>query len=458
MPTSSIKLQDVLRQIDGKTAELAALRPVNPEYEARLWEKFRLEWNYASNHIEGNTLTYGETKLLLIFDQLPTEPHTLREVEEMKAYDVAVALVREWAAEPDRELTEADIRALNETNLVRPFWKEALTPDGQPTRRLISIGEYKQHPNSMRLANGEMFDYTAPGDVPRKMGELMNWYRTEGQELHPAMTAALLHYRFVRIHPFDDGNGRISRLLLNYHLLRKKLPPVIIKSDDKRNYLFALQKADAGNQEAFCVYVAEQALWSLDLSIKAAKGESVEETGDWEKGVKLLLRNAESKGQKQKLDKAGREERLAKWLEHNIPILKGAFRQYFEPFNPFFEKAECSAYLLHHTADIPIATTLNDDKPDWIDYSKGIINGRYQPKITLSYYFEGFEYPSADALATLDKPEIDLQVMADNIFFGDKTLPISSMMILSNSDLEPIRVKAVIFKKEIETLLNDHEG
>jgi len=456
MPTSNTKLQEILLQVDAKTIELATLLPMKPEDEARLWEKFRLEWNYASNHIEGNTLTYQETELLLKFDQLPTKPHTLREVEEMKAHDVAVALVKQWAADSGRELSEADIRALNETILVRPFWKEALTPDGQPTRRLISVGEYKKHPNSVRLPNGEMFHYSAPGDVPREMSELIEWYRTKGQNLHPAVTAALLHYRFVCIHPFDDGNGRISRLLLNYHLLRKNLPPVIIKSEDKRNYLFALQKADAGDLDAFCTYVAEQALWSLELSIKAAKEESVEEKGDWKKGVALLLRDAGAKRQEQKLNKAAREERLAKWLEHNVPILKDAFRQYFEPFNPFFEKAGCSAYLLHQAIDI--ATILDDEKPAWIDYSKGIINGRYHPKITLSYYFEGFEYPNADALATLDKPEIDLQVMEDKIYFEDKTLPISSTMILGNSDLEPIRVKAVMFKKEIETLLKDHEG
>lgn len=456
MSTSSKNLQLVLQQVDARAAELAGLQPMKPEYKTRLWDKYRLEWNHNSNHLEGNTLTYQETELLLKFDQLPTEPHTLREVEEMKAHDVAVALVRQWATEPERELSEADIRALNKTILVRPFWKDALTPDGQPTRHLISIGTYKEHPNSVRLPNGEVFHYTAPGDVPREMGELIAWYRAEGQSLHPAVTAALLHYRFVCIHPFDDGNGRISRLLLNYHLLRNDLPPVVIKTEDKRNYLFALQKADAGDREAFCVYVAEQLLWSLELAIKAAKGESVEEKGDWEKGVKLLLRDAEAKRQEQKLDKSVREERLAKWLEHNVPILKNAFCQYFEPFNPFFEEAGCSAYLLHHAIDV--ATGLDDGKPEWTGLSKGIINGRYRPQITLSYYFEGFKYPNANALLTLEKPEISLQITEDKIFFEDKTWLISPTMILDNSELEPIRVQAAMFKKQIEVLLEDREG
>lgn len=291
MPASKDKLETTLHQVDLKTAELAALIPIKPADSDRLWKKFRLEWNYNSNHIEGNTLTYSETELLLIFDQTPAEPHTLRELEEMKAHDVAVALIRQWAADPERELSEADIRSLNETILVRPFWKEAVTPDGQSTRRLISVGEYKKQPNSVRLPNGEMFHYTAPEEVKREMGELIDWYRTEGGKDHPVVTAALLHYRFVRVHPFDDGNGRISRLLLNYHLLRNELPPIVIKSADKQNYLFALQRADVGDLDAFCTYVAEQLHWSLELSIKAAKGESVEEVGDWEKEVELILKN-----------------------------------------------------------------------------------------------------------------------------------------------------------------------
>lgn len=257
-----------------------------------MWKKFRLEWNYNSNHIEGNTLTYQETELYLIFDQTPTNPHTGRELEEMKAHDVAVELIRQWASDPNRQLTEADIRELNKTILVRPFWKDAETSDGQKTRRQIQIGEYKQHPNHVRLPNNEIFRYAEPADVPQKMGELLEWYRTEGSNLHPIITAALLHYRFVRIHPFDDGNGRISRLLLNYHLLRNNLPPLVIKSADKQNYLFALQKADVGDLDAFCIYVAEQLLWSLDLSIKAAKGESIEEIGDWEKELALLEKSS----------------------------------------------------------------------------------------------------------------------------------------------------------------------
>ena len=118
----------------------------------------------------------------------------------------------------------------------------------------------------------------------------MEWFHQQEEEdkLPPVELAALLHYKFVCIHPFDDGNGRISRLLMNYVLLRHGLTPIIIKSADKKNYLYALHQADAGDLDAFIHYIAEQQKWSLEISIKAAKGESIDEPGDLEKRLTRL--------------------------------------------------------------------------------------------------------------------------------------------------------------------------
>ncbi|MCB9307813.1 MAG: Fic family protein [Lewinellaceae bacterium] len=288
-------MEHLLETINEKKAVLDELGPLKQEDSERLWKKFRLEWNYNSNHIEGNTLTYRETELMLIFEQAPIGVHTVREIEEMTAHDTAVSLIREWADNDSRELAESDIRNLNRILLVRPFWKEAITPDGLPTRRLISIGDYKQHPNSVRLSNGELFHYASPEETRPKMQELMAWYHKESSEVHPVIAAARLHYDFIRIHPFDDGNGRIARLLMNYHLLKQGYPPVVIKSANKNEYLAALQRADVGDLKAFVDYIATQVIWSIDLSISAAKGEEIEEQGDWEKELEVLIKSSQSK-------------------------------------------------------------------------------------------------------------------------------------------------------------------
>lgn len=282
---------NTFKRIDELAEELRSLQPMKDEYRKRLDKKFRLEFNYNSNHIEGNTLTYGHTELLLIFDKVSGD-YEAREIEEMKAHDVALDMVKELANDKERDLTENFIRQTNELILVRPFWKEALTPDGQSTRRLIEPGSYKKFPNSVRLANGEMFDYASPEETPAMMTELIDFYRSN-KDKHPIYQAAMLHYKFVRIHPFDDGNGRVSRLLMNYIMYKHDLPPIIIKSNDKKGYITALNKADTGDIDAFISYIAEQAVWSLDISIRAARGENIDEKGDLDKEIDILKKNVE---------------------------------------------------------------------------------------------------------------------------------------------------------------------
>ena len=166
-----------------------------------------------------------------------------------------------------------------------------MTADGQPTRRKIQVGEYKEHANSVRLQNGEIFHYASVIETPMKMQELMSWYNQQKTVLHPVQLAAEFHHKFVLIHPFDDGNGRIARLIVNYMLLRRGYPPIIIKSVDKKNYLLALDKADTGDLAAFIIYIGDQLAWTLDLYISAAKGEAIEEDGDWNKKLELLKKD-----------------------------------------------------------------------------------------------------------------------------------------------------------------------
>ncbi|MBK8195770.1 MAG: hypothetical protein IPK76_22170 [Lewinellaceae bacterium] len=157
MTKSAENLQRLLKEVDERKKELDALRPMRREDEERLWKKLRLEWNYNSNHLEGNTLTYQETKSLLFKELSPDNTRTMREIDEMRAHDLAIEVIKNLAADATRELSQVDIRNLNKIILVKPFWKEAITPDGQSVRRLITVGEYKKHPNSVRLANRRDF-------------------------------------------------------------------------------------------------------------------------------------------------------------------------------------------------------------------------------------------------------------------------------------------------------------
>lgn len=192
-----------------------SLQPLKPEDLKRWNDKFKLEFNYNSNHLEGNTLTYGQTKLLLMFGETSGNA-SLKDYEEMKAHNVGLEMIKQEAQDKERPLTESFIRELNRTILVQDYWKNAKTPDGQDIRMQIKVGEYKSRPNSVLTATGEVFSYASPEETPAFMTSLVDWYNLEADKgiLTPVELAALLHYRYIRIHPFEDGNGRIARLLV----------------------------------------------------------------------------------------------------------------------------------------------------------------------------------------------------------------------------------------------------
>ncbi len=260
-------LPDDLRAL---TAQWQAVQPLPQDHEQRLWQRLRIEWNYNSNHIEGNTLTYGETLLLLIHGRTRGE-HLLREYEEMRGHDVAIELVRTLAQDV-RQLTEGDIRDLNRIVLKEGFWRVAQTPEGEPTRKWIEPGQYKTQPNHVLTATGEFFQFATPQETPARMAEFVRWLSqslaTASQTL--PLLLAQLHHEFIRIHPFDDGNGRVVRLLMNFVLMRVGLLPLVVKSQDRSRYLAVIAQADAGDLVPLSEFLAAALDWSLRLGLEAA--------------------------------------------------------------------------------------------------------------------------------------------------------------------------------------------
>ena len=99
------------------------------------------------------------------------------------------------------------------------------------------------------------------------------------------------HNRFLAIHPFDDGNGRTARLLANFALLlRRRLPPIVIKAEDRDRYIEGLENADLGNIIPLATFIVKNTLWTLDLAIRAANGESIEDAKDIDKELAVFVR------------------------------------------------------------------------------------------------------------------------------------------------------------------------
>ena len=134
---------------------------------------------------------------------------------------------------------------LHKVLLKEPYEVNAITSDGQPTRRPIAIGAYKTQPNNVRTSTGEIYHYTSPEQVKPAMSDLIDWYRrTENEDEHPIIIAATFHYRFVRIHPFDDGNGRMARLLMNMILIKHGYTVAIIPIEEREQYIKTLEQVD----------------------------------------------------------------------------------------------------------------------------------------------------------------------------------------------------------------------
>lgn len=365
-------------------AELDSLRPLSREQELRIMQKFRLDWNYHSNRIEGNSLTYGETKALIMFG-LTAQGKPLKDHIEIEGHNEAI----EWILDivkGDYPLTESFIREVHTLLLKESYTVDAITAEGLPTKKRVEIGRYKSQPNHVLTNTGEIFRFATPEETPAMMGELVEWYRERmnSASVNPILLAAEFHYKFIRIHPFDDGNGRTARILMNFILMQFNYPPVIIKTEEKQQYFAALRQADSGIFEPFLNFIAINLVQSLELMIRGAKGESIEDADDFDKELALLEKRLESRVQTY-----GKTANLVRDLYETsfIPLFK-LFLEENEKFERFYQ-----------TTDIVL--NIDDFAPTftkesiWPAVLSATINFN-TTEIRLNYNFKNFKFSELD--------------------------------------------------------------
>lgn len=275
--------------IDALYATYKRLLPMAQKDEDRLWQKFRLDWNYNSNRIEGNTLTYKETRELILGGLPPTKPR--RHVKEMKAHDLAISIVLEMA-DNSSPITEVDIKQLNQVTLKEPFYHITQTDDGNESRVKIIPGKYKAQPNHVLQRSGEIHKFAEPIEVPVRMAACVSsinkYLKKQHDPLHVFL--ARFHHEFIQIHPFGDGNGRTCRLVMNFICKKLGWEPVIIKDAKKEEYYQALENADEGSMTALEFIMKSELEWSLKKAIAAAKGEDIEDADDVDKEISNFVK------------------------------------------------------------------------------------------------------------------------------------------------------------------------
>jgi Fic family protein len=187
---------------------------------------FDIELTYTSNAIEGNTLGPVETTLVieqgLTIAGKPLKDH----LEALDHYD-AIRYVRELAPRTER-LTEGDIRNLHRLIVQRSSPEIA--------------GRYADLARYVRTEAGR-HTFPSPAEIPALMGGFASWLGGAPDTPNKAFTA---HRRLVEIHPFNDGNGRTARLLMNLILIRAGYPPIAVRPEDRLEYIRALQTSQSG--------------------------------------------------------------------------------------------------------------------------------------------------------------------------------------------------------------------
>jgi len=231
----------IYEQVDTRKAAIDVERPFEGEMLNQLKAYYRVGLTWTSNALEGNSLTEIETKILLE-DGMTVGGKPLRDTFEAlghaAAYDYMFGLLGE------RRVTVKDIKTLH-----RLFYRAIDEPRAGSWRDVKVV------------VTGSDYEFPVPARLEGLMADLGRWMAEERDALHPVRFAAMLHLKFVAVHPFIDGNGRVARLLMNAALIQDGYMLAVVPPILRPEYLSAIrryqQKGDAG---AFCDFIVERVL------------------------------------------------------------------------------------------------------------------------------------------------------------------------------------------------------
>lgn len=248
------------KNIDTLKTTLDRHQPLPEPLVKGLRQDFFIRNTYHSNGIEGNTLTIYETKAVLE-DGVTISGKSLREHYEATNHKEALEFV-ENIVNDNTSLDERTIKDIHSTIL-------------HGIDNAIA-GKYRNHEVMISAASHRP---PTSFQVPAEMENLIDWYTTNAKDLHTVERAAMLHSKFVNIHPFADGNGRTSRLLLNFELMKDGYPPITIEKDDRFDYYNVLDEAGKNqNYEPFINFVAQLAEKSLNHYVSFINRQQSENT------------------------------------------------------------------------------------------------------------------------------------------------------------------------------------
>ena len=244
----SKNLEVILKEIDALKAKLDNFRQFD---SYRIAQALELEYTFESNRIEGNTMTLRETDLV-INEGITISGKSMREHLEAINHQEAIAYIKHLM-EKSTNLNEREVLSIH--NLIL----RGIHPEDAGRYRKVQV-----------MIKGSSYMPPQPYMVAKDMEDFFIWYETNKNSLHPVILAAEMHERLVTIHPFIDGNGRTSRLVMNLILLQHGYIIANIKGDyeSRMQYYQALETAQTkNNKEDFLLFIAQIEKESLERYI-----------------------------------------------------------------------------------------------------------------------------------------------------------------------------------------------
>ena len=249
--------EKLLLSIEGKKRELDRYRPLPKAIVEKLRDEFIVEWTYNSNAIEGNTLSLQETELV-INRGLTIGNKSLKEHFEAINHKAGIELVEKFV-EKKKKLNDDFIKNLHKVILKN-------IDDA-------SAGVYRK--TNVRILGAIHIPPNAT-KIPRLIDEFLEWYYSNRYCMPVPELAAYVHYKLVCIHPFIDGNGRTSRLIMNLILMQNGYPPAVILNMDRKKYYRVLKYADLDKPQEFVDFIGRSIERSLIIYLNSIKPDDDE--------------------------------------------------------------------------------------------------------------------------------------------------------------------------------------
>jgi Fic family protein len=402
---------DKLQQIEQIKQTIEKHGKLPDEVLKKINYKLRLEWNYTSNSMEGNSLTKQETRSVMV-GNITVEGKPIKDVLEMKGHDEVITKIIQMG-KGELNISEGRIKEIH----------KGIMHEEDPEKKK-EIGVWKKNNNYLYNYKNERFDFVAPADVPDKMHQLINWLNGERDKikrgdkdaLHPVQLAFQFHLDYISIHPFYDGNGRTVRILTNLVLISYGYPPIYVKENEKAPYYQYLADIQGygGNPDLFYDFMAGLLVRSLQIVLDAVVGKDIEEHDDLEKEIALWKRDATS----QKVDALHRNDDIVNEIYYKgVKEMFEEFAMKHKQFFDLFKKSRITSFknntgrdgLDWLTDEITRLDSTEEDnfKNIWVEVRmeeyKYNVDNPFSIVPTLMITFEPFKYIIRCRDITIDK-------------------------------------------------------